>query len=1673
MSSFFDRSKKKYTEQQVNRENEDTGLSQQWGSMITEYQEKYVSNDKARQKSSRGNQNMNQYNNVRQVFNKGMVLPVKRAPPGLSAQEVESDSGVTDYSTHSWTAMNNHHHFPYHHHHHPGIKAHIDGVEYMDNGQTFVKQKLDEPFFPPPAQQYPSQRVDPATRMRFSSQSSQYTSDAPMSPGRQRRRVLNDYNGYVSDGYRGGSRHVFNNYTERPVTPERHQMSRVTQRHNDYLSSPEVPRRVRLVKQTVSYSSDGATSPKIVRKFRAKSLPREPFDNGYIREKSLSRERLEHGRQHEFNNGSRGQDYHFEYADNSLRRGPSHQSRARSLSRDRLNRVGLQRNMQKRSMSSDRLDYYQPYHPVLESDMRERNLSGEAFSGFDREDTHYQYRKKTSKKKTIDEKAKRFVDNVIDEAIDRFTLSPKSKRKSKSKENLNSTTTRKNVVNTTNIYNEYIEDEGPVYNEDRMVEKRTFSDHEDHRMNYNNRRTQNYDNLERDLKVWNNQHLAKRSLLRPQPIDNALPTEKRSCLRPVAGSGITRHGNAPPPKSAYKNYDFELSVGPSQYGSEGKKKERRSHQQSSGSEYSAVVNSRRHAHQTSQYPHITFGPLKSKSEENLLSESRKSTHVSPPKRVVKVKSTDNLQTSYQDDNDYETEARENGFNPPTLTKGMVTKIIHKLDEDVHKLASLRDKKAKASKRSQLDMSIVQENDNYVTNTWPRHENTDRVERTEVSTIGAALYSTLPNDRPEKEKEHQPSSYTTYLPSLHASENSTSNISPQSYTEKTLSSSQHHEELARNQKHQEVPVNVDHARFTTYHGQHLKIQPKNDKHMFLNVEDQGRSFAVYDQEPLEQKKASTYGAFSNEQMIIADLTDDKFEKSMEPKSLRENYKVKKVGQLFGTQPDVSMNKQQTLNLFLFNQSKSGDETEKADSPQMTYMARNVEYSNNGKKKQQTDLYVNEEALSDSDVELRQYLIHHKQTQTPNVAPEKPKSRSKKKKDKQYIIVQQSPPPRPSKKHIETTHYITQEREIERVPPQRQMREMCIQTDEKEPVQIQYLQQPQYTVETMAVPEKQEHLLRQNVVEQSSFISRPIITQSRHMEKHNYEPPSPTPSSPAVSEKTIPIMVQPSFSEQYMEKLENEYYDQHDIVPVEVSGNMELAVKSDDDETVILETTEVEEKEQRIAMAIFEEVEFSAKRTEGGKTVNVVEGSSEIPAFWEPDKFEAVVDRKKKKMTQVKETNQEHEGKRTKHPSMFLPAIEAADLPNTKPGNFKKPMAIQEEKKVNTPAKKEIAEEITEKIAALDKVLEDELAKDNKGAEEPNVVKKNVKSDTKLNEEGVPVTQDYINYEKIVNMQNNNSIPVLKQPSSYQVFHHNLSPQSQRKVKTTHSINGPTEYKETWKSGYVSPQRSPTLSQRIKKVKSSYQHTPLEPMFMTERGSMYGRSDKINHHPGVSIKSSVDPNNVSFVNKTETYINEMKPQESLYNHHVKTNPPTPPPLPSSALNGPTIHSEQSEPVQETHYEKDSDGNLVKVTNWQHKLTKTVEYPEEEQERRFAGKQDSKSFKELPEAGYIKMNLHETVSSSGKVSENETETTEESESTYRVQPKVSEVTAETEVGVKPFHYESKQNTVKVDDDPEISRERQFLYDIRKAKLKPVPKAYRTGWSRKHTYGTMSTHL
>jgi len=148
--------------------------------------------------------------------------------------------------------------------------------------------------------------------------------------------------------------------------------------------------------------------------------------------------------------------------------------------------------------------------------------------------------------------------------------------------------------------------------------------------------------------------------------------------------------------------------------------------------------------------------------------------------------------------------------------------------------------------------------------------------------------------------------------------------------------------------------------------------------------------------------------------------------------------------------------------------------------------------------------------------------------------------------------------------------------------------------------------------------------------------------------------PTPSR--VTEETV--IVKPSITETIETEMVGDVFaDRRRVSPQEPAPPTVSATRSshagvelhqeEPEEEEILETTVVEEKEQRIEMTIREDLEFSLQRSRGtaGKAVTGSTDEGRVEPWWIPDTFEAFVERKRQKTTQTKDTeNKDDHSKR---------------------------------------------------------------------------------------------------------------------------------------------------------------------------------------------------------------------------------------------------------------------------------------------------------------------------------------------------------------------------------------------------------------------------------------------
>ncbi len=800
------------------------------------------------------------------------------------------------------------------------------------------------------------------------------------------------------------------------------------------------------------------------------------------------------------------------------------------------------------------------------------------------------------------------------------------------------------------------------------------------------------------------------------------------------------------------------------------------------------------------------------------------------------------------------------------------------------------------------------------------------------------------------------------------------------------------------------------------------------------------------------------------------------------------------------PDVKMDAKQVLNFYVFNQLKP--ELEKATQD---YMTREIDaifdpYSDDDRERIHSERqkreprhhvkdlppaveYGDPMELDETDyrrgteTELREYVIHHKQTQTTGDDTPTPPPRRKSKLVRQSIV-QSKKPPSPKVKHREVTHYITSEREVEKLPPESpRQSENAAQTDfwEEIPVVrthadtatsplVQSESEMEETGEeevrvvrmetTVTKPptpplKKRWNEISETVVTQTLPV--PHITEMRQMERHEefVNPPTPPPPSPGSEAREITIQKEEPKHGDFMETLNREYYHLAEPQVEETSQALEVVPKEEeqkdeDSEEEIIETMVVEEKEQRVAMAIFEEVEFSSKRTEGDRVVDQVgEDSWKIPAFWLPDKHEAVVDRRRQKMTRVKDKDSGAEHSRFSDKHSLLPALEMsmdAISGNMKP-RITSDTAMDSHrhtrKAPEPPAKKQEVIKELEKDASKIKAVPSIPMQSSEG-----------KSAQRYHE---PDAEMKTSYQQVVNeVKKLGSIP-------------------RSKISLP---NVPVRNFYANEDDQL-PENLEQFDEVVNKLDQELPQDTRSRMSSTSGSGQQGSSK-------VTVRrtaSKYEPGNVSFGKKSGKDF--LKQAEEFY----YDSSPNSANAPEGALQAAqtvaqqqqietldpdqVTHTKQSEPVLQTRIVKDKDGNLMKITELKHTLTKTVEYDSPDESRRDQRRSTSGG-EEMQDNAYIDMNLVETISTNSSHQEDMTER-HRPNSVKTNGYKGPEVLEEVTVTKKPYSYDICERSVKMHD-LDNADNAKYLYDSRTKKLQKVIPNTR---DRRYPFETMTTAL
>ena len=386
-----------------------------------------------------------------------------------------------------------------------------------------------------------------------------------------------------------------------------------------------------------------------------------------------------------------------------------------------------------------------------------------------------------------------------------------------------------------------------------------------------------------------------------------------------------------------------------------------------------------------------------------------------------------------------------------------------------------------------------------------------------------------------------------------------------------------------------------------------------------------------------KQEETYVAYSNEPMIVGEL---------EPMNQRPPQIQTHVDKNDTT---LHMANNQTLNMFLFNQTPGQPLPAQSQlSPQTSEYNQQVkhityyddDYCGDHEDVVTRHLRMGPEMSPKRETPpipletYKQYDIYHKQTQTLNVEPQpEPETETKIVKVERQRSAKKDSDRRKQTPvvHRETTHYVTKEREIERVPSEsKKISDCSMQTDYVEP-EIKYVDRPvpvyeqrieRYSPPVTPTPPQRspsppprspspKRIQLPSVTNVSSEFHAPPLTVIRQVDRKQTLPRSPSPVIEPIS--AIPLLAKEP---------------EKTVAPADDQSSVSS-------EESFYEMHEVEEREQKISIAIMEELEFNLQRTQGEhtETLHLTE-SGEVPLKL-PGMYETVVDRRKQKSTQIKD------------------------------------------------------------------------------------------------------------------------------------------------------------------------------------------------------------------------------------------------------------------------------------------------------------------------------------------------------------------------------------------------------------------------------------------------------
>ena len=510
--------------------------------------------------------------------------------------------------------------------------------------------------------------------------------------------------------------------------------------------------------------------------------------------------------------------------------------------------------------------------------------------------------------------------------------------------------------------------------------------------------------------------------------------------------------------------------------------------------------------------------------------------------------------------------------------------------------------------------------------------------------------------------------------------------------------------------------------------------------------------------------------------------------------------------------------------------------------------------------------------------------------------------------------------------------------------------------------------------------------------------------------------------------------------------------------------------------LIETIEVEEKEQRLSMAIFEEVEFHFERTKDGQKQEVQSGKgTDLLPFQFPGKYETTVDRRKQKCTQLRECTKggSHRYEYDANINRHLPAPNyqsAIEMKRSDGGYFD-----DDDENLNM-------EGLVEQTQSMS--LQNRNHNNRRGGGRNH------------HNQSSHISQHVTSSSSSGFVQNDRPLSGGRQIRVVERSQHTNVPSSSSGYSSSDTTSGAVAHQSQYSISAGGPFEMPVHDESDEHEMSGMQiyTSELKDVNLTPSEEFPPPEHQENNiSKNSKYISRFDPENVYFTVPEWTATNN---EIFNFDGHGKSNrrqiargvdyDSLPESLPEMASSPDIPDSKKRISKKQKDYAdtqklrtrvvNDEHGNLMKITEVEKSVTKTEEFTEEDED---AARKMSANSEQLKEGEYVVMNLDEItegqkVHDSSVQEDVQSSEGEEEEGQYNLVD--AEVLGETTVTQIPIEYDEQTTTMGLKDDQDHNfDEQKYLYDMKTATLSPViTKDSRSGaMLMQYGYNDMITEL